>query len=73
MKLIINCKPVEFDGDWITYIEIVRLAGKTGNPTVVYRGRRDGDSERSGTMYAGGPSVKLDPDMVFTVMHTGNA
>lgn len=64
---------VDFVGEHISYEEVVRLAGLTGNPSVAYRSLWRGDSRRIGTMYPGCRPVIVEAGMYFNVMHTGNA
>jgi len=74
MKITVNAREHEFPGSQITYGEVVGLAGMTGRPTVTYRGRPDGDSQRAGTMLPmANARLVLSPGMVFAVAHTGNA
>lgn len=72
MKIIINGTAVNHDSASVTYEEVVRLAGEKGNPSVSYKTARNGDSQRSGTMYEG-KRVTVEPDMIFNVMHTNKA
>lgn len=56
----------------LTYEHIVRLAGFTGNPTMVFH-QREGEWTRSGTLHKGQTMRDLRPGTRFTVCHTGNA
>lgn len=72
IKIIVN--GLEFlVEETVTYEQIVELAGKRGNPTVVYSSKKRGDSQRSGEMHTGCRPVRVEPFMVFSAMHTGNA
>jgi hypothetical protein len=73
MKIVVNGKELDFAGAQVSYEEIVKLAGKTGYPTVTYRGPRHNDSRREGEMHTGCSSVAIEPGMVFNAVHTGNA
>lgn len=56
----------------LTYEHIVKLAGLTGDPIVVFR-QRDGEWTRSGFLHKGQTMTDLRPGTRFTVCHTGNA
>lgn len=73
MRIIVNGESVMCEHVAVTYEHIVAAAGKTGTPSVVYSSQRDGDAQRSGTMYPGCAPVRLTDVMIFTVAHTGNA
>ena len=73
MRIIVNGSPIMVESVTVTYAEIVALAGLTGNPSVTYCSKRDGDTRREGTMYAGCSPVLLSDVMVFSVVHTGGA
>lgn len=73
MKIVVNGNLVEFEPAYISYEEIVALAGLTGTPSVTYRSKRDGDVRREGTMYTGCSPVLLTDVMTFSVVHTGGA
>lgn len=70
MKIIVNGANQDFFGSQISYEEVVALAGEKGTPSVTYRGRRQGDSQRSGMMHPGCKPVPLDEGMVFNVAST---
>lgn len=73
MQIIVNGNLLRFFGSQIGYEEVVALAGEKGKPSVLYRGRSEGDSQRSGTMYPGCKAVEVEEGMRFEVVHTGNA
>jgi len=59
MNIIINGRSVHFSSTQITYEELLAIAQKSGNPSVIYKGPRHGDSQRSGTMHPGCKPVAL--------------
>lgn len=69
-KVCVNGRLVAFEPAHITYEEIVRLSGLTGNPSVTYCSKRDGDVRRQGTMYAGCSPVLVTDAMTFNIVHT---
>lgn len=73
MKIIVNGCPVSTDETHLSYEAIVKLAGKSGHPSVTYRAPAVGDSRREGTMYTGKAPLELAEGMVINAMHTGNA
>lgn len=73
MNIVVNSREYNFFGSQISYEEIVKLAGKTGNPSVTYRGPTKGDSLRKGNMHADCAAVELEEGMIFNVQHTGGA
>lgn len=73
MTIIINGIPITTSKSELSYEDVVELAGKKGYPTVVYSSPRRGDSNRSGEMHFGCPTVHIEDQMVFSVVHTGNA
>jgi hypothetical protein len=72
VKIIVNGQEMPFSGSQISYDEVIALAGKTGHPSVTYRGHVVRDSRREGLMHPGCAAVEVDDGMVFNVMHTGN-
>lgn len=75
MRIIVNGVPIDLENTpfHLTYEQVVKLAGETGNPSVTYCSKRDGDTQRSGTMYSGCAPVLLTDVMVFNVVHTDGA
>lgn len=71
-KIYINAEEHTLDYRHVTYEDIVRLAKQSGNPTVVYDGRKIGDCQRSGIL-APGHTLMIDDGMVFSAVHTNNA
>ena len=72
MKINVNGELRDFEGTSITYEQIVEMAGKKGNPSVIYNVRISDDMRRSGPMHAGS-RVTIVEGMTFSVIHTGNA
>lgn len=71
-KIIINGVEHEWPhDDPLSHEDICRLAGQPVSASVVYRGPRNGDSQRSGATYAG-KSIKPDDGMDITCVVTGN-
>lgn len=67
----------EVEHDWphddpLSHETICGLAGQPLHASVVYFGRRIGDSERSGTTYAG-KSIKSDDGLRISCVVTGSA
>jgi hypothetical protein len=58
--------------DTVTYEDILRMAGQPVGASVMYLGKRHGDSQRSGIL-GSGHSVKVEEGMRFSVAVTGNA
>lgn len=74
MTIIVNGEEKDFSGEThIDYEDVVLLAGKSGSPTVTYRGPKTGDSRREGIMHPGCEPVMLVERMVFNVVHTDKA
>lgn len=73
MRIVVNGQSIKTDAISISYEEIVELAGYSGNPSVTYCSKLDGDVRRQGTMYAGCSPVLLTDVMIFDVVHTGAA
>lgn len=72
MKITINGRDFEFAGTTISHERICELAGKPVYASVVYSGRRHGDSRRQGTTYVG-KTIDLEDGMVIDCIVTGNA
>lgn len=73
MKITINGRDHDVPGGYLSYEELVKLAGKTGNPSATYLGPRMGDMRRGGIMHPGCKPIELEEGMHFDVVHTGNA
>lgn len=54
----------------ITYDDLVRIAGMSGTPTVVYE--RDGELKRCG-VFTPGHTIMIEEGMIFDLAHTNNA
>ncbi len=69
MRLIINGRHCEFDGETISYEEAVRISGAVGQPTVTY--------SVPGTRYGGelqpGESARVLDGMVLNAADTSRA
>jgi hypothetical protein len=72
MTIIVNGLPVPTVEKTLSYEDVVKLAGETGNPSMTYRTPKVGDSRREGILSAGNVVV-LESGMVFNVQHTDNA
>lgn len=58
--------------DQLSHEKICEMAGKPVHASVTYRGRRKGDSERSG-ITCSGESIKSDDGLVINCVVTGSA
>lgn len=72
-KFLVNVDEHELLGGPLTYEHIVRLAGLTGNPTMVFHQSREGGWVRTGSLCPGDVMRDLRPGTRFSVCHTGNA
>ena len=74
MIITVNGDRCDLPRGRICYSDIARLAGKPDDKylTVTYRGKRQGDRERSGIL-AYGESIDGDDGLIFNAMRTGNA
>lgn len=71
-KFTVNGDEHEWPVVTIMYDEVVKLAGLTGSPTIMYKSPRNGDTYRSGCLHRGLLLNNID-GLRFTVCHTGNA
>ena len=68
VSIIINGIAVHgVSAEWVTYEDIVNLAGMAGTPSVICKTAFGGSSL---TTYN---TIKIESDMVFSVVHTGDA
>lgn len=74
MNFVVNGEKAYHGVEEITYEEVATLAGYKPNQilSVVYQGKKNGDSRRSGTL-SPGKTTKLEDGMVFSVADTSNA
>ena len=73
VKITVNDRLVDFDPPYITYEEVVALAGLTGNEYLVrYSSKRDDIVRHEGVLRIGA-SVLVTDVMSFRVSHAGNA
>lgn len=72
MKITINGKEHDVETPTISHERVCELAGKPVYASLVYVGPRHGDSERSGTTYAGN-SIDLEDGMIINCVVTGSA
>lgn len=72
MRIHVNGQGVEFDGDTISYEDILRIANEPVGASVIYIGQKYDDSRREGILSTG-KSIKPEQDMAFTCVRTGNA
>jgi hypothetical protein len=72
-KITINGAELEWPhADPLSHEKICEMAGQPVHASVTYHGPRDGDTQRSGTTYAG-KSIKTADGMVINCIVTGNA
>lgn len=72
MRIHVNGQAVDFDGDTITYEDVLWIAKQPEGASVIYIGQRHGDSRREGIL-SKGKAIKPELDMAFTCVRTGNA
>lgn len=70
MKILVNGETFEVEASHISYREVVRLAGKSGHPSVTYHQPRQGGG---GLMSPGSKPVPLTEGLSFSVYHTDSA
>lgn len=71
MNIIVNCREKEYNGEIISYEQVMQLAGH--DPEKVYSVTwSDRKEDRNGLMYKG-KIVPVNEGMVFNAMDTSNA
>ncbi len=73
MKITINGTQVEIDAETLTYEDVVRLAGMSGTPSIMWRVRNASGGLSSGLMHTASCGIVPSEGLVFNVSHTGNA
>lgn len=72
MKITINGDAHETTAATLTYEDVVKLAGMTGTPSVMWKARGPA-GESTGIMHTGSYSIVPSDGLSFNVAHTGNA
>lgn len=73
MRITVNGKETEWVGHTIDYGNVLAIAQQPAGATVTYVGKRNGDSQRAGTLHSQSHAIVVDDGMSFTAGRTGNA
>jgi FKBP-type peptidyl-prolyl cis-trans isomerase len=73
MKITINGDAHETTAETLTYEDVVKLAGMTGTPSVMWRVKNATGGLSNGIMHTGSYAIVPSEGLVFNVAHTGNA
>lgn len=76
-KVFVNCDPIETKEAYLSYADVVNLAGypEGAKPTVIFFGRIEIEGEKytkSGTLFPGGAPARVWDGMHFSAMFTEN-